>query len=210
MKTDFSKTVLTHDPQKDEVCRLDNAPVKRVELRCGTKLGGYSVVSAEELINRAAEWTHKAIAITDCGAVHSFPEAFETARNKSIKIIYGVQVNIFIENTQNESCRAALLVQNKAGLRNLYKIISLYHTQSPHPENVPVVSKTVLAQHREGLLIGAAWELNANADFGELFRDISMEQLTERAGFYDYFEIMPLSFIKDQIDKTAFDFEVLY
>ena len=82
-----------------------------------------------------------------------------------------------------------LLVQNMAGLKNLYKLISQSYLSYYYKK--PRIPKTVLEQHRDGIIIGAACEQ------GEVYRAIlegrSDGDIENIARFYDYLEIMPLS-----------------
>ncbi len=83
--------------------RRDNSLVKRVELHAHTMMSDMdAVVDVKDLVKRAFEWGHKAIAITDHGVVQSFPEAnhalnkkdypeSEWERLKEFKILYGVE-----------------------------------------------------------------------------------------------------------------------
>ena len=51
-----------------------------------------AVNSAEDLIDRAAYWGHKAVAITDHGVVQSYPNGMHgKAANPDIKVIYGLE-----------------------------------------------------------------------------------------------------------------------
>ncbi|MCM1120006.1 MAG: PolC-type DNA polymerase III [bacterium] len=92
--------------------RMDTAPHKRVELHCHTKMSDMDGVSeAKDIVKRAYQWGHRAIAITDHGVVQGFTDAghvwddlwkAEKGRRKEageenpdrqdfFKVIYGVE-----------------------------------------------------------------------------------------------------------------------
>ena len=73
--------------------RLDTAEVKRVELHCHTKMSDMDgVSSASDIINKAHEFGHPAIAITDHGVVQAFPECLHASEKmEDFKVIYGVE-----------------------------------------------------------------------------------------------------------------------
>lgn len=86
---------------EEKAQRQDNAPEKRVELHLHTNMSAMDALTAvgfktdstigtdKNVVKRAERWGHPAIAITDHGVTHAFPNAKHSA--KKIKILFGVE-----------------------------------------------------------------------------------------------------------------------
>ena len=179
--------------------REDTAEVKRVELHAHTKMSALdAVVPPKVLVETAARWGWPAVAITDHGVVQAFPEAMNTARalkkkGVDIKIIYGMEGYLLDKPEDQRAHHIIFLAQNKTGLYNLYKLVSLSHIRyfrGTKKRGRPCVPRAVLEQYREGIIVGSACEA------GELIRSIVAgrpdEELEEIAAFYDFLEIQPI------------------
>lgn len=75
--------------------RKDNAPEKRVEFHLHSTMSTMdAVTSIDKYVKMAAEWGHKAIAVSDHGGVQVYPEASKAAKKNGIKMIYGLEANV--------------------------------------------------------------------------------------------------------------------
>ncbi len=204
----------------EKVKVVDTALQKRVELHVHSNMSALDgVTPVKDLINRAYEWGHKAIAITDHGVAQSFPEAMnEVNRIKksggNIKVIYGIEAyfinddeckDLSTEYKNLKTYHQIILVKNKVGLKNLYRLISESHLNYFYKK--PRIAKSLLTKYRAGLIIGTACEA------GELYRAVAFKESEEKilniAKFYDYLEIQPLNNNKFMIKNEGFTKENL-
>lgn len=139
--------------------RKDTASKKRVELHCHTKSSDMDGVSdVKDIVKTAYEWGMPAVAITDHGVAHSFPDAnhmredsWKAYKKKCqkdgidpgeykdfFKVIYGVEGYLVndVEDTEldlsiqeKKTYHIILLAQNETGRVNLYKLITKSHLE---------------------------------------------------------------------------------
>ncbi|MGD6854583.1 PolC-type DNA polymerase III [Bacillus infantis] len=79
-----------------------------------------------------------------------------------------------------------VLAQTEAGLKNLFKLVSISHMNYFY--RVPRVPRSLLEKYREGLLVGSG------CDRGEVFEAMMQkgpEEAEDLASFYDYLEVHP-------------------
>ena len=189
----------------------DSFTEKRVELHLHTSFSEMDgMTSPTKLVERAAKWGHKAIAVTDHGVVQALPEAYSAAKKNGIKLILGMEGYLvddelfpdYMNMKRSEYRRHHIILlvkednsldssvpenERKYGRKNLYELISFSNVKSF--KGRPLIPKTMLAEKRDGILIGSACEQ------GEIIQAIlrgeSDEELERLASFYDYLEIQP-------------------
>lgn len=176
----------------------DNAEEKRVELHMHTSLSTMDGISSPtSLINRAAKWGHRAVAITDHGVVQALPEANSAAKRAGIKLLCGMEGYLVDDEKYPDFMNMKLkdfkryhiifLIKTLAGRKVLYKHISASNIH--YFKNRPLIPKSALKQHRNGLIIGSACE--QGEVYQAILENVPDNELEEIASFYDYLEIQP-------------------
>ncbi len=172
--------------------RLDTSVEKRVELHAHSQMSAMdSLANVTQLIARAAEFGHAAIAITDHGVIQAFPEARAAGKKHGVKIIYGMEgyliEDAWLGKKKQRPYHISILISEPQGVKNLYCLVSESHLK--HFYRHPRILRSQLEKYRGGLLLGSACER------GELFlrmrEGASEEELEIIARKYDYLEIMP-------------------
>ena len=116
------------------------------------------------------------------------------ARNMKVLTQLNDYVGIDLTNTRPFHCNIYAL--NQTGKKNLYKLISLSHTEYFH--RVACIPKSKLQELREGLLVISGCE---KGEFFEAVLNKSVEEAEGVAEFYDVLEIQPLTFYEHLVDK---------
>ncbi len=162
--------------------------MKKIELHAKTKysLDYDSIIDIESLIFNAKEANERGIVVVDKDTIVAFPKiekiynkiCLKDASFKDFKIGYGVQLTSIIEEKLEE---IVILVKNQRGLKNLYKIMSIYESTYKIPFNE-------VLKYKDGLLIGLMLKDNDNLDLS----------------LFDYIEV------NKKIDTSKIDNIVVY
>ncbi|MGI6485177.1 MAG: PolC-type DNA polymerase III [Tepidanaerobacteraceae bacterium] len=101
-----------------------------------------------------------------------------------INKIYGLSS----KDVHLKSYHATLLVKNKEGLGNLYKLISLAHMDYFYRN--PRIPKSLINSARQGLILGSGCQ--AGELFQGLLRNCCPTEIEQIINYYDYLEIQPV------------------
>ncbi|MFD1485714.1 PolC-type DNA polymerase III [Lacticaseibacillus baoqingensis] len=89
---------------------------------------------------------------------------------------------------QSRPTHAVILAKTQAGLKNLFKLVSMSNVETFY--RVPRVPRSRLQKLREGLIVGSAC---SNGDVFTAMMQKGYAEAAEKAKFYDYLEVQPLA-----------------
>ena len=139
-----------------------------------------------------------------------FQKFFNMIITKGILTLKDINTNLQ-PNIQNaETLNTMILVKNQKGLRDLYELISKSHIDY-FGMRKPRVPKTLLNQKRENLLLASsATGIYGNrGELINLYLRGEIEEIEEKAKFYDYIEIHPPITYDELVEKNASEIESL-
>jgi len=174
---------------------------------------GHKIIDLKHLTDRLAngKWIHleKAFEATFAYASEIWNTILKAAEKHDLKKLNElcvVAADVAIEKKMKQY-HVIILAKNKAGLKNLYELISYSHINFFYKK--PRIPKSVLDAKRLNLIIGSACEA------GEVYRAVVAgtedKALEETAAFYDYLEIQPVGnndfMVRDSIVKSEDDIQ---
>lgn len=135
-----------------------------------------------------------------------FLKLVEMAEHKGVQTLD--KLNTLSKNVNVGNLRPyhlTILVKNKTGLINLYKMVSKSHID--FFKSKPRIPRSLLEKHREGLLFGSACTSGELAQ--NYFGGASDDELIQLMSFYDFLEVMPLDVLSDEAKDREISKELL-
>ncbi|MBD2101318.1 DNA polymerase III subunit alpha [Leptolyngbya sp. FACHB-261] len=118
-----------------------------------------------DLVSRAVELKMPAVSLTDHGVMYGAIELLKTCRNASapIKPIIGNEMYVINGDIEKQERRPryhqVVLAKNTQGYKNLVKLTTVSHLKGMQGKGIfsrPCISKDLLEQYREGLIVTSA------------------------------------------------------
>ncbi len=180
-----------------DFCSVDTLALSR---RFVTKIKRHKLNNVAKALGFPFEGHHRAINDAEVTAriFTTFLDMMKRENIENVSEINGKLMDVSVDR-YTDLYHIILLTKNMTGLYNLYNLVSTSHLDNFYKK--PRLTREILSQHREGLIIGSACEA------GELYTAILDGKLDseveEIASFYDYLEIQPLGnnefMIREQI-----------
>ena len=169
---------------------VDTLTVSRAFL---TGLHNYTLDTVAAKLGVSLDNHHRAVDDAECTS-EIFIKLLDIARERGLTDLDGIarEAVLPVEVIRGlHSFHVIILAKNNIGRINLYSLVSKAHLEyfSTSRHKVPLIPKSEILKHREGLIIGSACEA------GELYQALVEERgedtIADIVNFYDYLEIQP-------------------
>lgn len=172
------------------------------------ELKGYRLNTLAKKFGVALEHHHRAI--YDAESTGHLLHLFLKEAEETYQIEFHEQLNDHMSDhgayRHARPFHVTILAQTQAGLKNLFKLVSLSNVDYFY--RVPRIPRSQLIKYRQGLLLGTA------CSSGEVFTAIMQKgraEALEKARFYDFIEVQPKAvyapLIEDQLIKDDANLE---
>lgn len=152
---------------------------------------GHGLKSVTKALGVSLDNHHRAVDDSQATAqvFGKFLEMFAEKGAEKLNELDGVfPINIQKQSTYN----IMLLVKNRDGLKNLYRLVSEGHLNH-YGNKKPRIPKSLIEECREGIILGAPSSMHFNNE-GELISEYmryNLSDIEKKAEFYDYIELQP-------------------
>jgi len=171
---------------RTDFCYIDTLFLSRAIL---TKLKKHKLDVIAKHLGFAFEGHHRAVNDAEVTA-RIFLYFLDSLKQMGIKTVN--EINEKLPENKNkrfvDTYHIILLAKNQVGLKNLYKLVSLSHLNNFYKK--PLISRQMLSEHREGLIVGSACE--AGELYSKIFSGALKHEISDIVNFYDYLEIQPI------------------
>ncbi len=105
-----------------------------------------------------------------------------------------------IDTSKLRPANAVILAKNQAGIKDLYKLVSLAHTKYLY-SGTPTIPKSEIKNHRENLLVGSGFY--ESDVFSAILKNKPVKEIESIVDFYDYIEINPVTTMNSMINDES-------
>ncbi|MEG0729765.1 MAG: PolC-type DNA polymerase III, partial [Cetobacterium sp.] len=166
-------------------------------------LRGYGLKAITKHLGVSLENHHRAVDDSQATANMFIVFLEKYLENGAVKL--SDMTNNFALNYQKQDTKNVIvLVKDKIGLKNMYKLISEAHIDY-YGNRKPRILKSVLENHREGLIFGAPSSVHFmnTGELSSYYLNHDFKMLEESINFYDYIELQPRISYSEYIDEDG-------
>ncbi len=190
--------------KKREIDEFTNPVIDTLDLaKCILKKKSYSLgsicreynVDYDELAAHRASYDARVLAESFIMMLHDINNDFHIDNIKDLNSLSPEDAYKLVRPSH-----VTMLVKNKIGLKNLYRIVSESNTK--YLNKLPLIPRKLLLDNKEGLLIGSACY---NGEIFDIAKTSTKDKLLKAMEMYDYIEIQPLANYSYLIDTNSIE-----